>query len=335
MPRIRSKVPIAALCSILFGAGARAQDQERPLPQRVMEAQALEGVGRFADARDRFIAMLQETEKIAPNSPDVASLMNNLGTVEADLGNYLEAERLFHDSLALFKRTRGEHDPNTIGAMLSLGGIYIETQRPSLAKPLIERAHEISANEFGPDHPLAGEILEALGILAVTSRQYAEAETPLRQALAEYEKRFGRVSVNTAYVLNELARAEMGRGDDLEAVRNAEESLAVLRALPPPVPPPAQVKALNILAATYFRVDRMKDAELLFKQALETAEAVYGPDHPFVGYTLRNYAWFLERVNRTREAKKVGRRSALILAKSRAANRQAYTIDVSAFVAKD
>ncbi|RYC19885.1 tetratricopeptide repeat protein, partial [Ciceribacter ferrooxidans] len=86
-------------------------------------AQALEEAGRFAEARDRFSEMLRETETAAPNSPDVAALMNNLGTVEADLGNYLDAERLYREALAILKQTRGEDDPQTVGTMLSLGGL--------------------------------------------------------------------------------------------------------------------------------------------------------------------------------------------------------------------
>ena len=55
------------------------------------------------------------------------------------------------------------------------------------AEPIYRQILEIQVREFGPNKPITAKTLESLGRLRLEQNRYAEAETLLKEALADLE----------------------------------------------------------------------------------------------------------------------------------------------------
>jgi hypothetical protein len=87
---------------------------------------------------------------------------------------------------------------------------------------------------------------------------------------------------------------------------------------------------MSSLGRLYALTNQFPEAEFYGKQAVEKAEAIYGPSNPRFGYHLANYARILRRMGRKAEAKEAQRRSEAILARSKQDNPVRNTVNVNA-----
>jgi hypothetical protein len=70
------------------------------------------------------------------------------------------------------------------------------------------------------------------------------------------------------------------------------------------------------LAALYTDLNRVAEAEALFREALPIIEHAYGPEHPDLGTILKSYAGLLRKRHRDREAKAISKRARILLEKT-------------------
>jgi tetratricopeptide (TPR) repeat protein len=158
------------------------------------------------------------------------------------------------------------------------------------ARPLLERALEISEKALGPQHPVTAAWLNNLAN-AVPNR----SARPLHErALAIREKAFGPKHPMTAKSLANLAFNLRGQGDLAGARRLAERALAICeKALGPEHPQTAD--CLKGLAEVLHLQDD-PGARSLFERALAIREKALGPGHDLTGVSLFNLAnWLRQR----------------------------------------
>ncbi|WP_230966804.1 tetratricopeptide repeat protein [Nostoc commune] len=79
--------------------------------------------------------------------------MNNLAGLYKSTKRYSEAEPLFQQALALWKRLLGDNHPNVATSLNNLAGLYKSTKRYSEAEPLYQQALEICEQALGVGHP--------------------------------------------------------------------------------------------------------------------------------------------------------------------------------------
>jgi tetratricopeptide (TPR) repeat protein len=70
--------------------------------------------------------------------------------------------------------------------------------------------------------------------------------------------------------------------------------------------------SLNNLARFYRESGDYGQSEALYKKSLSLREKVFGPDHPSVAASLRNYAALLRKMNRLKEAQDLDSRAEAI-----------------------
>jgi CHAT domain-containing protein/tetratricopeptide (TPR) repeat protein len=181
-----------------------------------------------------------------------------------------------------------------------LAQLLKETDRLSEAEPLMRRALEIDEKSLGLNDPRVAKSLNNLALLLQASGRLGEAVSLVRRALSIDEKSLGPEHPDVATDLNSLATM-------LQATNQHAEAGAVMR--------PEVAEATNKLVEL-LRGPRLREAELLYRRALQIDEKSFGPDHPTVAIILNNLASLLQADSRFAEAEQHYRRALEIDEKS-------------------
>lgn len=256
-----------------------------------------EGFTPFAYSKAK-LAFLEEHLEEVPQGEDRVRLRLKVGGIHSELANWASAE--VQCRLAV---NEAEIDaPSLLSwALNDYAQLLHNTDRLAEAEPLMRRALELDAEQFGPDHPKMAGLLNNLALLLQSTNRVAEAERLLRRALKMYEKSVGLDHTLVAFGLSNLAQLLH------ETNRLAEAEPLMRRALEigessDCFDPPTVAVRLNNLAQLLRAANRVAEAEPLMRRALELDEKSFGPDHPNVAIRLSNLAQLLQATNRTEEA---------------------------------
>jgi tetratricopeptide (TPR) repeat protein len=162
-----------------------------------------------------------------------------------------------------------------------------------------------------PDSPLLGSLWHSVGNAYQERRQYSQAETAYRQALALREKHLGADHPDTAQSLNNLAELYREQGCYSEAEPLYKRSL-LIRESQLGIDHPDTAQSLNNLALLYQSQGRYSEAEPLYKRSLSIREQQLGADHPDTAESLNNLAGLYKSQGRYSEAEPLYKRSLLI-----------------------
>jgi tetratricopeptide (TPR) repeat protein len=178
-------------------------------------------------------ALALQREHLPAEHPEVASTLNNIGTVLTRLGRFEEAIRSYQQSLAIHEAVEGATHPNTATSAHNLAVTYRLLGRLTESKALFERALSARRSALGPRHPdtlnsglslakvciALGELETAAQLLAEVRAARDEASTPKELwSLLEVEAelsltgRFWREAQQTSKQMLLLAR-ELQPGD--------------------------------------------------------------------------------------------------------------------------
>jgi tetratricopeptide (TPR) repeat protein len=217
------------------------------------ESQALLAAGSTAAARERVSAMLEVTTIRAEADPgnavaqrDLSLSQEKLGDLMVRVGNGVEAERLYRQSLAIRERLAGADPGNAVvqrdisgslNRLADLIGNRAEAERlyrQSLA--IRERLAEADPGSAEAQRDLS-VVQERLGVLMVRVGNGAEAERLYRQSLAIRE-RLAKADPESAHAqrdlsvsLNQLGELMVRVGNGAEAERLYRQSLGIAERL--------------------------------------------------------------------------------------------------------
>jgi tetratricopeptide (TPR) repeat protein len=171
----------------------------------VSAASVLKDLARYSEAEPLLRDCLQRREaNTGPNSPDVASVLNNLANLLQDTNHLAEAETLLRRALAIYERSYRPDHPAIATVLNNLAGLLQTTNRMGEAEPLFRRAIAIFEGAYGSDHPkVATNINNLANLLQVTNR-LSEAEPLLRRAIVIDERSYGPDHPVVAIRLNNL-----------------------------------------------------------------------------------------------------------------------------------
>src|SRR5450759_3811306 len=125
----------------------------------------------------RSLLLLEKS--CGPGHPDVANVLNTLGGIQEDLGDYADAERSFRRSLSIMEAiTRDDPDIHRLRVLSATGlaGILRVQGRYGEAEPLFVEALRVAEASFGPDDPEVSGILNGLAVLYKYTGEFAKAE---------------------------------------------------------------------------------------------------------------------------------------------------------------
>jgi len=257
-------------------------------------------------------AGVERINKELAEEPEVrAQLLDTVGRVYRNLGDYEEAESLVVEALRIREEILEPHDHQIAESLIHLAWLYDKKGSYGESEPLRQRAIEIVESVYGHDDPAVADALNDLAVLYRTMGRYGDAVPLHLKSLEIRESIFGNDSPQVAASLNNLAVVYRRQGRFSEAASLYERSLAIRQA-ELGLEHPQVAASLNNLAIVYRHQGRYADAEVLYRRSLAIREAELGPDHPQVAASLNNLAVILRYQGRHEEAEALYRRSMAI-----------------------
>jgi len=205
--------------------------------------------------------------------------MNNLAIAYASAGKLVEAMPLFEKTLELRKATLGPEHTDTLKSMGNLAEVYLLTDQPDKALPLLEQFITGRRAGASSDDPTFSNLLAEVSLGLLQHRQYPAAETYLRECLTIREKKLPDdwVLFNTKSM---LGGALAGQKKFQEAEPLLLEGYSGMKDRPAKIPPAAKTRlgeAIRRLVDLYTAWDRPEEAEKWRKKLEESQEPKQEP----------------------------------------------------------
>lgn len=224
-----------------------------------------------------------------------------------------KAKSFARRALTIFERELGPHDPIIAKVLVCLAGAQKDRGEYETAE-----AHHLRAAAIlnrlpdGSGDPeiarLRVQAARGLADVLCALGRYCEAEPMLKQALAMSERTFGRQSVDTAAVLNDLAVFYKYTGRFEKALHVLREALAIVENVAGPNHP-LIATILNSLAVLHLVQGRFWQGEPSARRSVKVREQTLGPDHPQVAADIVTLAAILDGQGEYAEAESHYRRA--------------------------
>lgn len=211
-------------------------------------------------------------------------------------------------SCAIWIEQEGLQLPEAANVLQKAGWYLTERASYREARPLLERAYQISQKVCGPTHLGTARDAATLANLYDIQGKYQEAEPLYRRALSIQEQELGTDHPATAASLNMLGLLSKTQGKYAEAESLYKRALGIReQRLGRDHPDTAQ--SLNNLATLYATQGKYSLAEELYKQALTIRERTLGGDHPSTAISLGTLAQLYMDQSKYRDAEPLLRRA--------------------------
>ena len=266
-----------------------------------------EALGASITAEDLLQRGSVSIEKELSDEPEVkASILEVLGTVYSNMGNYEKAQTHLEESLHL-KHTYLDSDDQEIAKNLNkiAAAQLYQGQRQEARKSLLEalNIHEEGGN---PDYDNYASTLNNLGSIYLNLNNLDSAEVMLRNAVELRRRYLGGDSPQLATNLDGLAITLERKGDIGEAEKLYRESLDIRKINLDPGHPDL-ARSYNNLAGFMYRREDYESAEPLYRDALKIWQKVHENVHPDVARGLNNLGAVLEKQDKLDEAEEIYR----------------------------
>ena len=269
----------------------------------------LRGVGPSV-ALGRDTTMLREildqtAERISrelANQPELeAELLNTLGRVYLELGQYHKAETMHREALAVYRKRLGSENLPVADSMDGVANAVWKQGKSTEAETLYRATLAMRRKLLGPVHPDIAHSLHSLANTLLGIRRLKEAEDTYREALAMQRKLLGDQSPEVTGSLVGLALVLMGEGQLAEAEGKLREALKIQTKLFGSQHPHI-AWTLYDLAVTLHREGNLAEAETTHREALTMRRKILGDAHPDVALSLQSLADLLSQEGKLAEA---------------------------------
>ena len=167
---------------------------------------------------DSAVTALREAlamyHRLAPGNYDNQLIMIHLGRALWEQGLLAEAERLTRTAVSQLDSTNAEHRSVIVPGRVSLGRILTDAGRAAEALPLLESSLAASRDLFGAGHWQTAVAGLVLGECLTSLRQYARADSVLREAYATLADQRRRQPMYAAQADTALARLSRARREN-------------------------------------------------------------------------------------------------------------------------
>ena len=251
---------------------------------------------------DRALAIYEQVYQEAPNHPDIASTLNNLGNTWLALGDARQAVSFYDRALAIYEQVYQEtpNHPDIASTLNNLGAAWGALGDARQAVSFYQRALAIYEQlcQETPNHPDIANTLNNLGLAWRVLGDARQAVSFLERALAMREQVYQEAPnhPDIAMTLNNLGLAWGALGDARQAVSFLERALAIYEQVYHQTPNhPDIASTLNNLGLAWQNSGEARKAVSFYDRALAIYEQVYqeAPNHPDIARTLNNLgaAW--------------------------------------------
>jgi len=237
-------------------------------------AESYRQAGRNRQAAEAFAAAYKQLTALGRGETDkAATLLNNWGVAVEILGQPIEAERLYHQAIAI---ETSEGNAETVSPMLlnNLARALSELQRFQEASDYVDRA-ETKARRQGAETVVS----MCLNVRINVFRELGQLDRAA-EALAEYESRWKKSfppgHIGFAGIALHYALLNLARGDAQSASAKADEAVALCEATPEGHD--RLTVYLTRRAAVRMELNQFEEARTDAARALTLAQEAAGPD---------------------------------------------------------
>ena len=226
-------------------------------------------------------------EKHHPKIPDYISIINNLGILYSELGDYKVAEPYFKQALEIRKKTLGDEHPDVASSLNNLGVLCSNIGDYQSAESFYKQSLAIKKKAFGEKHPDLILSLDNLGQLFSDIGDYKSAEPYYKQSLAILKNILGVKHTDYGGGLMRLGILYYNMGDYQVAEPYFKQTLEIYKQnLGEEHPDYAMT--LNNLGNLFSDMGDYKTAEPYYKQSIEIYKHSLGEEHPDFAMSLNN-----------------------------------------------
>ncbi len=206
-----------------------------------------------------------------------ASLLEIMGDVYTDLGDFEQAEELLLEAIDIQRETG---DPLSLASAIDEYGQLLRARGEWQASiEVMEEALEIARREGSLE--AQAEYLNTLAISSSRLNLYEDAERYHRGALQLRSELYGPDSVEASVSLSGLGYLLLKMGEYDESFERMEAALRIAETELGPLHPLVATRAFN-LSTGYVRMGRFSEAEALIRKGMDVDAHVYGPDHYYM-----------------------------------------------------
>lgn len=261
----------------------------------------LKAKGDFAKAEKmlrRALVILEES--LGPEHPSTSAVVNSLGLLLEKTGSRDEAEVLLRRAMANQAKLLGANHPDTAAALNNLASILEAKGDLPAAREMYTRALAILDKALGPDHPSTVTARSNL-----ESHQHGAAAVIPPQARASQGPRQGDDAAPPAIsaLADRLAAAQ--RAGDAATMENATRDLLAAYERTLGATHRATAAARSNLGLLLKEKGNYKEAEPLYRHAIESLTRSCGEDHPDTATAMFNLAFLLSETQRMEEAARI------------------------------
>jgi CHAT domain-containing protein/Tfp pilus assembly protein PilF len=282
---------LVVIVGLLGHRGILAQDADDPEDAVAFKrGEALRLQGKPTEALDQFRKGLKiVTEREGADSLNASHMLNGMGMVYSDLGEYAKAAEMYQRSLAITEAKLGKDDTTVAIDLNNLASLYKHMGQFAKAESLYRRSLAIREAQLGKDDRQVGQSFHNLAGLYKTMGRYTQAEAMYHRGIEIYEAKLGKDHPQFAESLISLAGLEKEMGQYGKADALFQRGLQILEAKLGKDHPRLGI-ALNNQANFYSSLGQYSKAEALYRRSLTIFEARFGKDNLYVAQVLSSLA---------------------------------------------
>ena len=322
MFRIIRTQPCVVFIMVLIAVAAPALSadaaQADPIVMQLLSAREKQRNGEYSAAQAILVNALSA-------SPDSAALLDALGSVQQDMGGYLDAERTYVHALNASSQARDNRE--RLNILNNLATLYIDTGQYSSGEKIRAELEKLDPEILQGQSIAFARLLNTMGSLDHERDRDDEAVRYYIRSLQLFHEAQGPVSLDAAAVENNLGyiKFEAGQYDsasDLyrQAVREIESALGSQH--------PSLVRPLINLAMCLDLSGDPKQAELQARRAVALSVKIFGEEHPVTARAMLEQANALRRLRCKAQARDLEKRAKAVLRSTSAANLTGYTVSL-------
>lgn len=272
------------------------------------------GVARGEDLRARTLLArgMERAEELAEQPDLQAQMLDVMGRVYQNLGDYETAEQLLARALLLQQTHAGSQSVEAATSLAHSANVFRLKGDYGEAETRYREALDRHRALLGEQHLLVAEDLLGLGQVFQDRGDFEGAEPLLGDALQQQKTLLGDAHPEVLQTQGQLARVLHGKGDYDTAEDLLQQTLASQQEVYGEVHP-AVAENLKQLASLYATRDGdFARSETLHRQALAIYEQVYEEVHPTIAKSLTHVATSLLNQQKFEEAVPLLRRGLTI-----------------------
>ena len=301
-------VALAGTAAIAVWQASQAREQARQAELQAVRAAAVQSFmsdvflastygqpdpqkAQNTTARELLLAGAQRIESSLEHAPEAkADVLRTLGGLMTEFGLDDTAVALHRSRVSILRTLHGERDVRVADGLVELAGAMTQSAAINDRDAVIDEAQRI-LDALNDSQSLSRANLHLQRAVLLQYRDWQTSAVHAKQAAALFK--LHNATAKRAEALSLEADAEFESGNAEGAERSYQECLELTRSLPVGpnhrLLPVVQMRLAEVLG---YRL-KIAEADRNFREAIESAETIYGRDHDIYIENIFNYGNFL------------------------------------------